>query len=58
MPFGFIAPKTLNYLNYYIKREMYQEFTKKGSIIDYCVWPVLYLEKDGPLGTKGIVQVY
>jgi hypothetical protein len=42
----------------YIKREMYQEFTKKGSIIDYCVWPVLYLEKDGPLGTKGIVQVY
>ncbi|CAC5361577.1 unnamed protein product [Mytilus coruscus] len=42
----------------YINRDVYQEFTKRGSIIDYCVWPALYVEKGGPLGTKGIVQVY
>ncbi|XP_071125285.1 uncharacterized protein [Mytilus edulis] len=42
----------------YINRDVYHEFTKKGSIIDYCVWPALYVEKGGPLGTKGIVQVY
>ncbi|CAC5400648.1 unnamed protein product [Mytilus coruscus] len=42
----------------YINRDVYQEFTKRGSIIDYCVWPALYVEKGAPLGTKGIVQVY
>ncbi|CAC5390091.1 unnamed protein product [Mytilus coruscus] len=42
----------------YINRDVYKEFTKRGSIIDYCVWPALYMENGGPLGTKGIVQVY
>lgn len=42
----------------YINRDHYQEFTKKGSIVDYCVWPALFIEKDGPLTTKGVVQVY
>lgn len=42
----------------YINRDRYQEFTKKGSIIDYCVWPAIFVEKEGPLAAKGVVQVY
>ncbi|CAG2189610.1 unnamed protein product [Mytilus edulis] len=41
----------------YINRDVYQEFTKKGSIIDYCVWPALYVEKGGPLGTKELFKI-
>ncbi|CAC5361582.1 unnamed protein product [Mytilus coruscus] len=33
----------------YINRDVYQEFTKRGSIIDYCVWPALEVENGGPL---------
>lgn len=33
-----------------------KSFTKNGQYVDFSVWPALYLHKDGPLLSKGIVQ--
>lgn len=32
-----------------------KSFTKNGQYVDFSVWPALYLHKDGPLLSKGIV---
>jgi hypothetical protein len=37
-------------------RLAFKEFTKSGTKVDYLVWPALYLYKDGPLLSKGVVQ--
>ncbi|XP_060566226.1 uncharacterized protein LOC132725156 isoform X2 [Ruditapes philippinarum] len=34
----------------------YKPYTKSGLTIDYQVWPVLLLHKDGPLLCKGVAQ--
>jgi hypothetical protein len=36
-------------------RLAFKEFTKSGTKVDYLVWPALYLYKDGPLLSKGVV---
>ncbi|XP_062613093.1 uncharacterized protein LOC134274862 [Saccostrea cucullata] len=33
-----------------------KEFTKRGTVISYVVWPTLYLHRNGPLMSKGVVQ--
>lgn len=33
-----------------------KSFTKNGQYVDFSVWPALYLHKNGPLLSKGIVQ--
>lgn len=37
-------------------RNTCSEYTRKGDIIDYAIWPGILLHKDGPLVSKGIVQ--
>lgn len=39
-----------------IDRFIFRPFTKDGKTLDYVVWPALFLHKDGPLMTKGVVQ--
>ena len=34
----------------------FTEYTKKGDVIDYSVWPAVLLHTDGPLMAKGVVQ--
>ncbi|XP_061164621.1 uncharacterized protein LOC133173650 [Saccostrea echinata] len=36
--------------------EHVNEFTKRGTTISYVVWPTLYLHRNGPLMSKGVVQ--
>jgi hypothetical protein len=33
-----------------------KEYTTQGPIIDYMVWPILLLYKDGPIVSKGAAQ--
>ena len=33
-----------------------RSYTHSGDLIDYVVWPMLYLYEDGPLLAKGVVQ--
>ncbi|KAK3100434.1 hypothetical protein FSP39_019923, partial [Pinctada imbricata] len=35
---------------------IFREFTKKGQIVDFFVWPILYLHEGGALLAKGVVQ--
>ncbi|XP_052793225.1 uncharacterized protein LOC128227063 isoform X2 [Mya arenaria] len=34
----------------------YKYYTQKGELVDYVVWPVLFLTIEGPLLSKGIAQ--
>uniref|UniRef100_A0A194AN19 Mitochondria-eating protein C-terminal domain-containing protein n=1 Tax=Pinctada fucata TaxID=50426 RepID=A0A194AN19_PINFU len=34
----------------------WREYTKKGTEVDFMVWPALFLHKDGPLLSKGVLQ--
>ena len=36
--------------------EVYTEYTKSGSKVDFMVWPVVYIERNGALLNKGVVQ--
>jgi hypothetical protein len=36
--------------------DILKQYTKKGNSIDYMVWPVLYLYKNGPMLSKGVAQ--
>ena len=36
--------------------EQYKAYTRKGKYLQYVVWPCLFLEKDGPLLSKGTAQ--
>ncbi|XP_053398966.1 chromosome-associated kinesin KIF4-like isoform X2 [Mercenaria mercenaria] len=35
---------------------VYKPYTKSGRLIDYIVWPALYLHEGGPLLSKGVAQ--
>ncbi|KAL3878878.1 hypothetical protein ACJMK2_031206 [Sinanodonta woodiana] len=37
-------------------KEEYKTYTKPGTHVDYCVWPVVYLQKGGPILCRGIAQ--
>ena len=39
-----------------IDTNILRSYTKAGEIVDFIVWPVLYLHKDGPVLNKGVVQ--
>lgn len=39
-----------------IDRSIFRPFTKDGETLDYVVWPALFLYKDGPSMTRGVVQ--
>ncbi|XP_053390700.1 uncharacterized protein LOC128553540 [Mercenaria mercenaria] len=32
----------------------YKPYTKSGKLLDYIVWPAVYLHKDGPILAKGV----
>ncbi|KAL3878874.1 hypothetical protein ACJMK2_031202 [Sinanodonta woodiana] len=34
----------------------YRAYTKNGTIVDFCVWPLVLLADSGPILTKGIAQ--
>lgn len=42
--------------NRQFKTEILKQYTKKGDLIDYIVWPVLYLHKNGHMLSKGVAQ--
>ena len=33
-----------------------RSYTKGGNLVDFVVWPVMYLHKNGPLVAKGVAQ--
>ncbi|XP_053398962.1 uncharacterized protein LOC123556765 [Mercenaria mercenaria] len=35
---------------------VYKAYTKSGRLIDYIVWPAVYLHENGPLLCKGVAQ--
>ncbi|KAK3602856.1 hypothetical protein CHS0354_026416 [Potamilus streckersoni] len=37
-------------------KEEYKTYTRPGTHVDYCVWPVIYLQKGGPILCRGIAQ--
>ena len=37
-------------------KEWYKKFTSPGQIVDYIVWPAVFLYENGPLLGKGIAQ--
>lgn len=38
------------------EKNHYKEYTESGNYVSYAVWPALFLQKDGPLLCKGVVQ--
>jgi hypothetical protein len=39
-----------------IDTNILQSYTRAGNKVDFVVWPVLYLHRDGPVLNKGVVQ--
>ncbi|XP_065930926.1 GRIP and coiled-coil domain-containing protein 2 isoform X2 [Magallana gigas] len=39
-----------------MNNDIFKAYMKSGTVIDYIVWPVMYLHENGPLLTKGIAQ--
>ncbi|XP_045205556.2 uncharacterized protein LOC123557874 isoform X2 [Mercenaria mercenaria] len=39
-----------------LEKEAYKEYTQRGSIIDFVVWPALLLNQGGPVVGKGVAQ--
>jgi hypothetical protein len=39
-----------------IDTNILRSYTRAGNKVDFVVWPVLYLHKDGPVLNKGVVQ--
>ena len=37
-------------------KDWFKKFTSPGQVIDYIVWPVVFLHENGPLLAKGIAQ--
>ncbi|VDI49526.1 Hypothetical predicted protein, partial [Mytilus galloprovincialis] len=37
-------------------KDKFTPFTKSGSVVDYVVWPVMYLSDNGAIMSKGIAQ--
>ncbi|XP_076071463.1 uncharacterized protein LOC143042865 isoform X1 [Mytilus galloprovincialis] len=36
--------------------QILRPFTESGDVVDYIIWPVMFLHKDGPLLCKGVAQ--
>lgn len=36
---------------------VFRQYTRTGKTVDYVVWPALLLYEDGPVASKGVVQV-
>jgi len=39
-----------------IDRNLFSVYTKRGSVVDFVIWPALILHKNGPILSKGVVQ--
>ncbi|XP_061184845.1 uncharacterized protein LOC133192856 [Saccostrea echinata] len=39
-----------------LKHDVFKAYTKSGKVIDYIVWPAMYLHEKGPLLSKGVAQ--
>ncbi|XP_052241276.1 uncharacterized protein LOC127851508 isoform X2 [Dreissena polymorpha] len=37
-------------------KDKFKEYTSRGQFVDYFVWPIMYLHRDGPMLAKGIAQ--
>ncbi|XP_052239916.1 uncharacterized protein LOC127850700 isoform X2 [Dreissena polymorpha] len=37
-------------------KDKFKEYTSRGPYVDYFVWPIIYLHRDGPMLGKGIAQ--
>lgn len=37
-------------------QDIYRAYTKSGNIVEYVVWPVIYLHEGGPVLMKGVAQ--
>ncbi|KAK3607020.1 hypothetical protein CHS0354_020445 [Potamilus streckersoni] len=35
---------------------LYRAYTKSGTIVDFCVWPLVLLAENGPILSKGVAQ--
>lgn len=36
--------------------DIYRAYTKRGSHVEYVVWPAMYLYEGGPILMKGVAQ--
>ena len=36
--------------------DLYREYTRSGTMVDFTVWPVLHLYENGPVLSKGVVE--
>lgn len=37
-------------------KEIFRCYTRNGENVEFVVWPAVFLYKDGPLVTKGVLQ--
>ncbi|KAK3602842.1 hypothetical protein CHS0354_026401 [Potamilus streckersoni] len=37
--------------------ENFRSYTRSGTVVEYCVWPCVYLHKGGPIMMKGVAQM-
>jgi hypothetical protein len=35
---------------------LFSVYTKRGSVVEFVIWPALILNKNGPILSKGVVQ--
>jgi hypothetical protein len=39
-----------------IDHSLFSVYTKRGSVVEFVIWPALILNKNGPILSKGVVQ--
>lgn len=39
-----------------IDHNLFSVYTKRGSVVEFVIWPALILNKNGPILSKGVVQ--
>jgi hypothetical protein len=39
-----------------IDHNLFSLYTKRGSVVEFVIWPALILNKNGPILSKGVVQ--
>lgn len=49
-------PEELEHRCARFNKESFNEYTKRGKYLDYVVWPVIFLHRNGPLLKKGVAQ--
>lgn len=37
-------------------KDIYREYTASGKMLDFVVWPAIFLHENGPLLKKGVAQ--